>query len=124
MPPIKSRSDGGFALKKRKKYTRDLPSAIYTYFRDFSGGGAPSLSKFARAAGLTLAELRDFRERHAEFERACLECSEIRRDYLIDAALVKRQDGSFTKFILTSEYGMGDTGTTDGRLDVTVEVLD
>lgn len=110
---------------KRVKYTKDIPRRMYTYFTAYSDGGAPSFSKFARACGITLADISSFRKRR-EFERAYTECNEIRRDYLIDKALKKENDSSMTKFILNSEYGMGDEQVTedDKRLNVILEVLD
>lgn len=110
---------------KKAKYTRDLPRRLYTYFVGYNGMGAPSLSKFARECGLTLQDLLSFRDKHGEFRRACEECNEIRRDYLIDNALGKKQDATMTKFILTAEYGMGES-KQDGAsepLVVTVEVV-
>ncbi len=111
-------------MKEKSKYTDDLPGKMYTFFRSYVGIGAPSFSKFAREVGLTLAELMSFRERRT-FMRACEECSEIRRDYLIDQALAKKQDASMTKFILSSEFGMGEPPVCDdgGRLEVHLEVI-
>ena len=112
-------------MKKRKiKYESDLPRRLYSFFLGYDGPGAPSFSKFARSIGVTLAELEAYREKR-EFERAYQECSEIRRDYLIDNGLVKRFDSSFTKFLLTTEFGMGDTKdqVEDKEIRVTLEVI-
>ena len=107
----------------KKKYTADMPGKIYAFFRDYADLGAPSLTKFAARVGITLEELRCWRE-NAEFDRACKECAELRRDYLIDAALSKRHDSSLTKFLLAAEFGMGEEeGAGDNRLEVTLEVL-
>ena len=109
---------------KKAKYRRDLPHRMYGFFIGYDGVGVPSFDKFARTERLTLEDLREFR-RHKEFDRAYRECSEIRRDYLIDNALSKKQDASITKFILSAEFGMGDdrdTGVTE-PLTVTVEVI-
>ena len=109
--------------KNQLKYTVDLPRRLYTFFLSYQDTGAPSFSKFARSIGATLYDIEMFR-RHGEFERAYQECSEIRRDYLIDNGLVKRFDSSFTKFILSSEYGMGDKdASVDKELNVTLEVI-
>ena len=105
--------------KNHSKYTNDLPRRIYTFFLGYDGPGAPSYSKFARSIGATLDDIEKYRK-HREFERAYQECSEIRRDYLIDNGLVKRFDSSFTKFLLTSEFGMGDTRLTDEDKDIKV----
>ena len=106
------------------KYTNDLPRKLYTFFLNFDGVGAPSFSKFARSIGVTLTDIERYR-RHGKFERAYQECSEIRRDYLIDNGLVKRFDSSLTKFLLASEFRMGDekTNGNDKLIEVTLEVI-
>lgn len=123
-PPRQYNEEGQRVKKERIKYTHDLPRRMYSYFASYSGGGAPSFQRFAIGIGLTLADVSRFREKK-EFERAYKECSEIRRDYLINMALEKKNDSSFTKFLLATEYGMGeDDAVTDNRLEVTVEVRD
>ena len=111
-------------MKKKAKYNGRLPHQLYTFFTSFSDVGAPSFGKFARSVGLTLADVERFRS-HREFDRAYRECNEIRRDYLIDNALTKRFDSSLTKFLLSSEYGMGDAPADGdhGKLEVTLEVV-
>lgn len=95
---------------------------MYTFFTTFSEAhGAPSFSKFARSIGRTLEDIEAFRA-NKEFERAYRECCEIRRDYLTDNALSKRFDSSFTKFVLTEEFGARD-GEEGGELAVTLKVL-
>lgn len=106
-------------MKKKPKYTTDLPRRIYTYFAAYSGQGAPSLSKFAREVGITVEDIRRFRERHREFDRAIAECNEIRRDYLIDNALTRRFDPSLVKYLLENErIRGGDEDSLDIRLEV------
>lgn len=91
---------------KAKKYTSDMPRKLYSFFIGYSESvGAPSFSKFARSIGVTCSDLQAFRK-HAEFERAYVECNEIRRDYLIDNALSKRFDGSLTKMLTLASYLM------------------
>ena len=110
--------------RKSSKYKPELPKLLYTFFISYADAGAPSLSKFARSIGTTLEEIESFKK-HREFERACRECSEIRRDYLIDSALARRHDPSFTKFILSSEYGMKEKEQKDdGALEVKLEVVE
>ncbi len=111
-------------MKKRIKYNTELPKQLYVYFLSYSEPGVPSFDKFARSIGITLENINEFR-RHKEFERAYRECNEIRRDYLIDAALTKRFDSSFSKFLLTSEYGMGEKEKeeSDSNINVILEVL-
>ncbi len=110
-------------MSKKAKYDKTLPAKMYAFFTGFDGAGAPSFSKFARAQRLTLSELESFRV-HKKFDGAYRECSEIRRDYLIDSALSKRSDSSFTKFILSSEFRMGEEELTDNHLNITLEVVE
>lgn len=105
---------------KKRKYERDLPRRIYTFFIGYDDEkSAPSLQKFARANGFTTEELLAFRK-YEDFARALRECSEIRRDYLIDRGLTKRFDASFVKYLLDDE---SNKGTEDSSLSVTLEVL-
>ena len=111
-------------MKRRTKYQKQMPRLLYTYFISHSDKrSAPSFQKFARSIGVTLEDIRDFR-RHGEFERAYNECNEIRRDYLIDQALTKQFDPSLVKFLLVSEFGMGEKEERcDTGLDVTLTVI-
>jgi hypothetical protein len=92
---------------------------MYRFFNSYTDVGAPSFVKFARLAGFTLEELESFRK-HTKFDRAWRECSEIRRDYLIDMALTKRHDPSFTKYLLSLDEE-GDEGLSE--LEMTLEVV-
>ena len=111
-------------MKRKIKYSNDLPRNLYTFFISQCSDGAPSFDKFAKSIGATLEDIENFRE-HKEFDRAYRECSEIRRDYLIDSALTRRYDPSFVKFLLTAEFGMGEKEKEkeDTGLTVTLEVL-
>lgn len=112
-------------MKKKAKYTSELPRQLYTFFiSQTDAAAAPSFHKFARSIGATTSDIESFRK-HSEFERAYRECSEIRRDYLIDSALCRRYDPSFAKFLLAYEFGMGDKEKEkeDTELKVTIEVL-
>jgi hypothetical protein len=103
----------------KAKNNADLRRRMYIYFRDYDGAGFPSISKFARGAGLTVAELEKFRKNPA-FEKAYAECMEIRRDMIIDGALAKRADASFAKFLLCQELPESETE----KLDVTLTVVE
>ena len=89
--------------KNHLRYTSDLPRRLYPFFLSYDGPGAPSFQKFARSIGATLSDVERYREK-SEFERAYQECSEIRRDYLIDGALGKRLDPSTVKYLLSAEF--------------------
>ena len=86
----------------KAKYSKALPGMMYSFFRSYDGIGAPSFIKFAQSIGVSLETLASFR-RWERFDAAWRECSEIRRDYLTDGALMKKFDSSFTKFILTED---------------------
>lgn len=103
------------------KHTKDLARRMYIYFASYDEPlGVPSFGKFARSIGTTLEELSSHR-RNKKFDEAWRECSEIRRDYLIDMALAKRFDSSFAKHLLSleSESEQGD----DSSLTVSLEVV-
>ena len=103
-------------------YKKEYPRAMYLFFSAYSGEGIPSFRKFAASIGATAEDIKCFRD-HREFDRAYRECSEIRRDYLIDNALAKRFDPSFTKFLLSTEY-QAEGDEADDSIDVRVEVVD
>ena len=108
---------------KKAKYEKDYPKRLYLYFSGYKEAfGAPSFSKFARSIGVTTEDVEEFRE-HKEFNKAYRECAEIRRDYLIDNALSKRFDSSFTKFLLQDGDG---AEKCDGgeKVDLVLHVLD
>jgi hypothetical protein len=106
-----------------KKYTKDMPRRLYTFFTSCDdGAAAPSFSKFARSIGSTLSEIESWRKNRT-FDKAWRECIEIRRDYLTDMALTRRYDPSFVKFLLGAEFGVGESGG-DGELDVSIKVID
>lgn len=112
-------------MKKKVKYKSDLPRLLYLFFSTYNDtASAPSFEKFARSIGATQKDLERFRE-HRQFDLAYRECNEIRRDYLIDAALTRRYDPSFVKFLLAAEFGMGEKEKEkeDTGLTVTLEVL-
>ena len=91
---------------------------MYTFFICYDDRGAPSIAKFARSVGSTVADLEKLR-RHKRFDQAFRECEEIRKDYLIDRALDKRFDPSFVKFLLSeADSGDGDSGDFTLHLEV------
>ena len=105
-----------------RKYKSVYPKLMYDHFVTCRDTDAPpSFLKFALEAGLTEEELESFRS-VKNFDKAYRACREIRRDYLIDNALKRRGDPSFTKFLLTSEFGMGEDKSVDDALSVTVTV--
>ena len=109
--------------RKSVKYDKSYPSRLYHFFVTYQEtSSAPSICKFARESGLTHADLLQFKEKNKEFRRACEECSEIRRDYLIDQALTKRFDPSFVKYLLGEENTAPDDKDS-GDMHLTLEVV-
>ena len=107
--------------KKRVKYQKDRPHRLYAFFIGQRDSTIPSFSKFAVSIGACLEDVKEWRK-YREFDRAWRECSEIRRDYLIDAALTRRLDGSFAKFLLTEEVSA--YPEESGGIDFTLRVVD
>ena len=110
-------------MRRKTKYSSDLPRRMYAYFLGYSEPGLPSFAKFARSIGITLEELMAFRGR-GRFDAAWRECIEIKRDYLIDTALSKRADASFAKFLYSLEFQDSDGEDTARELNVLLEVLE
>ena len=126
-PPLRREgAEGATAADKEvygtgSKYKKEYGRMMYLYFTGYGESvGAPSFSKFARSIGITLEDLKSFRKKR-EFDAAWRECSEIRRDYLIDMALSKRADASFTKFIYAIEYP---EITADNEMHISLSVVD
>ena len=96
---------------ERVKYDDALADEMTAFFDSYEERGAPSFP---------LASLVEFRK-NQKFDMAYRECSEIRRDYLIDRALDKRFDPTFVRHLLTdeAEEEPGFTQTT-----LTLEVID
>ena len=104
------------------KYQKNLAKKMYLYFASYSDPtGVPSFGKFAKSIGATLEEISSFR-RIKRFDRAWRECSEIRRDYLIDMALTKRFDSSFAKFLLSLDAEGGEA--CGDELTISLEVIE
>ena len=105
--------------KPTEKHMKKLAEKMYYFFADYEDRGAPSFAKFARSIGFSTAELESMRSSR-DFDLSYLECRKIRRDYLIDRALDKRFDSSFTKFLLSleDEAEKSESGSFTLRLEV------
>ena len=113
-------------LKRKNKYRSDMPRRLYSFFANSAdSGNIPSFEKFARSIGATLEDIENMRS-HKKFDMAYREAGEIRRDYLIDGALTRRYDPSFTKFLLSYEFGMDEKAKEkdDTGIEVTLKVLE
>ncbi len=88
----------------------------------FRENGIPSFVKFAKAHGLTLSELREFRDKHPEFRLAYGECEARLRDLLVDGVLTKHFDASFAKLLL-QEHPEEPNDGAEKAFDLTLTVL-
>lgn len=107
--------------RTKAKYDDSLCGKMYRFFLSYEDRGLPSFTKFAISVGLRTEDIESFRK-HKRFDAAYRECMEIRRDYLIDRALDKRFDGSFSKFLIScdsEEKADDDAGSVTLNLKVT-----
>ena len=73
--------------------------------------GIPSFEKFADTIGADAQDIDAWSKQSKHFRRAVARCTRILRDRLTDAALLRRYDPSFCKYVLDS---MNDVGDSDG----------
>lgn len=107
---------------KGKERLKEIRRALIDYFANYSGqDGAPSLAKFRRGHGISYSDFEKLKRRR-DFRDALKECSEFRRDYLIDCGLTKRFDASFVKFLLQLEDNIGEN--EDNVPHISFEVSD
>ena len=103
------------------KYQKSLADRMLSFFEEYDEGfGAPSFAKFARAIGITVSRLEEYRK-YERFDMAYRECNEIRRDYLIDMALSKRFDPTFVRHLITEEGQDKEKNSLDS---LTIKVID
>ena len=108
--------------KRKAKYEDDLCGKMYHFFLRYEDRGLPSFTKFAISVGLSTEDIERFRK-NTRFEAAYRECQEIRRDYLIDRALDKRFDGSFTKFLISCE-DVAESSESAGDITLNLQVTE
>ncbi len=96
--------------------TKDLTEKMLHYFRTAGCAESPykesipSFVRFAYHAGTDMQTLRAKRKKSKAFDGAWRECEEILSDRIIDGALHKRLDASFSKFLLSARFGYSDKG--------------
>ena len=92
-------------IEKMLHYFRTAGCAESPYKEDI-----PSFVRFAYHIGADMQTLRAKRKKSKAFEKAWLECEEILSDRIVDGALHKRLDASFSKFLLSARFGYSDKG--------------
>lgn len=111
-------------VKKLLDYTSLRPSAEGR-IKSLVGEGIPSLTKFASGINVTLSTLSVWASENEEFAIAMEEAKARICDIIKDAAALKYIDSSFSKFLLSTEYGYGEEGekTQDAPFDVNITVV-
>ncbi len=105
-------------LKKRMlHYFRTAGTADSGFTEDL-----PSFVRFAHREGIEMRALRTLCEKDRAFARVYEECEEILTDRIIDGALHKRLDASFSKFLLAARFGLSEkkAETEDGTFDLEI----
>ena len=60
---FRQKTEGEDRMKKKIKYSKELPGRMYRFFVGYSEQGAPSFCKFARSIGATLEDIQKMREK-------------------------------------------------------------
>lgn len=113
-------------MKKLK--TNELIEKMLHYFRTAGSAGSPykedlpSFVRFAYLVGADMQTLRAKREKSRAFDRAWTECELILADRIVDGALHKHLDSSFSKFLLSSRFGYSDKGEERGVEDYGISI--
>ncbi|MCQ2386134.1 MAG: DNA-packaging protein, partial [Clostridia bacterium] len=93
---------------------REFAEKMLAYFREAGDdkgrypGEVPSFVRFCCRMGTDTADLERRRRKSPGLDRTYRFCREILSDKLVDGALHKRLDPSFTKFLLTSCFGFSE----------------
>ncbi len=83
------------------QYFRTAGTADSHYTEDL-----PSFVRFAHREGIDMQTLRNLCAKNSSFARVYEECEKILEDRIIDGALHKRLDSSFSKFLLAARFGL------------------
>ena len=78
--------------------------------RDMVSSGIPSLTKFASQINVSRKTLDAWAEKNKTFALAMQEARDRISDIIADAAALKLLDSSFSKFLLTTQFGYTDKG--------------
>ena len=94
--------------------TNELKKQMLHYFRTAGCAESPfkedlpSFVRFAHRVGTDMQTLRAKRNKSKSFDKAWIECEHILADRIVDGALHKRFDASFSKFLLSACFGYSD----------------
>lgn len=112
------------------KYRAEFPLMLIEYINECLGEEKkPTLFEFMRRIGVyDRKTLSRWKDEHAEFGRAYEMYMEASRNVIIEKALSGSYDASFSKFLLSCDYGMtektqvdvGNAGGDSFKVDITV----
>lgn len=103
--------------EKMLHYFRTAGSADSEYKEDL-----PSFVRFAHRIGTDMQTLRAKREKSKSLAHVWSECEEILADRIVDGALHKRFDASFSKFLLSARFGYSDKKEDGGEESYDIEI--
>lgn len=102
----------------RKQYCDDIMAHFSKMRKNKKGSlvGAPSFVSFAETLGVPISQIEKWRREHVDFDKACEDACELLRQLLMDAALSGTVNVTAAKFILSSEFGMGNSSPKRGEV--------
>ena len=109
--------------------SKTLEEKMLHYFRTAGSADGeykepiPSFVRFAHRSGTDMQTLRAKREKSKSFARAWSECEDILADRIIEGALCKRFDASFSKFLLSARFGYTDKKEDEGADSYEIAVV-
>ena len=109
-------------------HTEQLAEKMLFYFRTCGTEESdykediPSFVRFANREGLGMKRLLALKEESTVLREAYGECEEILCDRIVDGALHKRLDASFSKFLLTARHGFAEEESIEEE-PFSVEIL-
>ena len=107
-----------------RRTVSELSEQMIAFFQNYEASeGLPSFEKFASSVGCDGEEVREMCEKSEHFARAYRRCLAILRDRLTDAALLRRYDPSFCKYVLDTLNDADDIGGEDTPLAVEVRIV-
>ena len=111
---------------KTNAAARRLAEKMISYFETYDAQeGVPSFEKFAQAVSLDgRRELFSLASRFFVIEAAIARCRDVLRDRVTDAALLRRYDPSFCKYLLDALAAESASAEeADGGISVEVEIV-
>ena len=107
---------------RSKKYKK-LADLMVRFFQTYDAAeGVPSFEKFADTVGADGGVLREYAAASPYFAAATSRCLAILRDRVTDAALLRRYDPSFCKYLLDTLNEQAACGTGEENAPFAVEI--